>query len=360
MLFKSYFPIYFLVLLVFINLSCKPHSEPQENQTNASSDTPIAITNDATPKNRSFIIRVKTIIPNADVHIVVSQPKDEKNNFMNTYDLNCGNGEPTHMNQSADILCQFSSPGEYDISLSGKLFGIQLVENEIGNQGWPYHFIDIKQWGDIEWHTMDSFANGCSELNISASDVPNLSHTGSMDNMFSYSNMNSPINHWNVSSIKTMHGVFQGNYAFNQPLDKWDVSNVTDMSSMFESATNFNQPINRWNVTRVRNMKKMFYNASKFNQPLDRWNVKNVENMKCMFNWAESFQQDISSWDFSSIAACLSNTSIDDDEKECIEYIFSFSEERKSPLKLYQFLQDRFPNGYIFSDQDDGDESLCL
>ena len=207
---------------------------------------------------------------------------------------------------------------------------------------------------------MDSFANGCSELNISASDVPNLSHTGSMDNMFSYSNMNSPINHWNVSSIKTMHGVFQSNYAFNQPLDKWDVSNVTDMSSMFESATNFNQPINHWNVTRVRNMKKMFYNASKFNQPLDRWNVNNVGNMKCMFNWAESFQQDISSWDFSSIAACLSNTSIDDDEKECIEYIFSFSEERKSPLKLYQFLQDRFPNGYIFSDQDDGDESLCL
>lgn len=99
----------------------------------------------------------------------------------------------------------------------------------------------------------------------------------------------------------------------------------------------------------------MFYNAEKFNQPLDQWNVSKVSNMKCMFNYANSFKQDISTWDFSAIDSCLR----DNPDNECIEFIFSYSEKDKSNLNRYGFIDKRFPNGYVFSNQDDADGSIC-
>ena len=51
------------------------------------------------------------------------------------------------------------------------------------------------------------------------------------------------------------------------------------MYKMFEEATSFNQPLNKWNVSNVKNMHGMFANASSFNQPLNNWNVSNVTNM---------------------------------------------------------------------------------
>ena len=41
-------------------------------------------------------------------------------------------------------------------------------------------------------------------------------------------------------------------------ISNWDTSSVTDMYKMFEEATSFNQPLNKWNVSNVKNMHGMF------------------------------------------------------------------------------------------------------
>lgn len=94
--------------------------------------------------------------------------------------------------------------------------------------------VDIEQWGTVVWSSMESAFKGCDSLQITASDVPNL------------------------SSVSNMASMFEGASSFNQPIGNWNTSNVSDMSSMFHGATSFNQPIGNWNTTNVTNMVNMF------------------------------------------------------------------------------------------------------
>lgn len=84
------------------------------------------------------------------------------------------------------------------------------------------------------------------------------------DDFFSDNNRKdfSGIEHWNVSNVTDMTGMFLNARFFNQPLDSWNVSNVTDMSFMFYGAESFNQPLDSWNVSKVENMKNIFSNTN--------------------------------------------------------------------------------------------------
>ncbi|WP_313269930.1 BspA family leucine-rich repeat surface protein, partial [Epilithonimonas vandammei] len=102
---------------------------------------------------------------------------------------------------------------------------------------------DVKQWGVVAWSSMQNAFYGSINLNISATDVPNLSNVTSMLNMFfSCNSLNGPSN-----------------------INSWDTSNVTDMSYMFYSASAFNQNIGSWDTSKVTNMGYMFCLASVFN-----------------------------------------------------------------------------------------------
>jgi len=109
------------------------------------------------------------------------------------------------------------------------------------------------------------------------------------------------IGSWNVSSVKSMEGMFLGAKNFNTDISSWDVSSVESMESMFEGAESFNQNINRWNTKSLKNTKKMFFNAILFNKPLDKWDVSKVVTMEHMFHGAISFNQNLNSWDTNSV-----------------------------------------------------------
>jgi surface protein len=114
--------------------------------------------------------------------------------------------------------------------------------------------------------------------------------------------LNQPIDNWNVSSVTTMQGMFNGATAFNQPIGKWNTSKVTSMMQMFLKAASFNQPIGDWNVSSVTVMQGMFY-GTPFNQPIGDWDVSAVTGMTAMFKEAASFNQPIGDWDVSSVKA---------------------------------------------------------
>lgn len=171
-----------------------------------------------------------------------------------------------------------------------------------------YKLRDVEQWGTTIWTSMDSAFCDCTNLNITATDIPNLSMVTNMNSMFKKcSNINGPsnINSWNTSAVTDMSWMFQGDTAFNQPIGSWNTSNVTNMSGMFASyntpASVFNQPIGSWNTSNVTDMSLMFENASAFNQPLDTWNVSNVTNMNMMFAGASSLNQPLGSWNVSNV-----------------------------------------------------------
>lgn len=182
----------------------------------------------------------------------------------------------------------------------------------------------VTQWGSIKWKNLDNTFKGCTNLDVVAQDVPDLSVCTSCVETFSGCNVlvgNTQFNNWDVSNVTNMSGMFKTAWKFNQPLSNWSVSNVTDMSGMFQSArafnqnieswktgsvTNmqnmfsgavkFNQPLNNWDVSSVTNMNFMFYSAEAFNKPLDKWKVDNVTTMKCMFNYASAFNKPLNTW----------------------------------------------------------------
>lgn len=217
----------------------------------------------------------------------------------------------------------FPSAGEYLLrmipsEIHQKPFD-QIAFNGMGDKN---KLIDIKQWGDVKWSSLEGAYTGAENLKITATDVPDLSNVTNIAFAFSGTGISTVpnMNNWDVSHVSDMQGLFSNTPNFNQPIGKWDVGNVTSMKSMFAFSSfnepigkwnvkkvenmsymfqgnqDFNQDIGNWNVVRVTNMSFMFANATRFNRPIGFWNVYNVRNMVCMFWDASNFNQNLSHW----------------------------------------------------------------
>ena len=157
----------------------------------------------------------------------------------------------------------------YSSNATNKLTG--LCAEKADNQ----RLIKLTQWGTNQWTSLTKAFFGCYNMDITATDKPDLSAVTDLSMMFqSCGNLvyNTSINDWDVSHITNMSNMFAGS-GFNQDISGWNVSAVTNMSHTFSGAIKFNQPLNSWNVSNVTNMNGMFAEAIKFNQPLNSWNV---------------------------------------------------------------------------------------
>eukprot|EP00435_Cladocopium_sp_Y103_P060024 s356_g21.t1 len=130
----------------------------------------------------------------------------------------------------------------------------------------------------------------------------NTSAVADMNSMFhAASGFNQPIGFWNTSAVTDMSFMFLGAYNFNHPIGSWDTSAVTNMHSMFNIASSFNQPIGSWDTSAVTDMHSMFHWASNFNQPIGSWNTSAVTDMNFMFGGASNFNQPIGTWNTSAL-----------------------------------------------------------
>jgi len=159
--------------------------------------------------------------------------------------------------------------------------------------------VDVEQWGTTVWTSMANAFYSCSNLQISATDFPNLTMVNTMSRMFrSCSNLNSPSNigMWNTESVTNMSEMFREADAFNQNIGMWNTENVTDMSSMFYGTNDFNQNIGSWDTGKVTDMSTMFRQAGDFNQNIGSWDTGKVTDMSFMFQQANAFNQNIGLW----------------------------------------------------------------
>ena len=226
------------------------------------------------------------------------------------YDVDWDNdGEFDETGVTGSATHKYDEPGTYTIRIRGKFPAFYLeTERDVTDgiihdypSGDNYKLLRVDQWGTQKW-TRLKFSN-CINFNITATDIPDLEKVFDMSEMFDRaSSFNSPIGHWDVSSIKDMSAMFKQT-PFNQPLGDWDVSQVIDMSFMFWGATDFNQPLENWNVGNVSEMLGVFRSATSFNQPLENWDVSNVINMNQMFSGATSFNQSLGEWNVSHVSS---------------------------------------------------------
>jgi surface protein len=250
-----------------------------------------------------FITVWKTQPDNNDITIYIDP------NYNYNYTVDWGDGDIID-NLSDSITHEYASAGEHIVKISGYFPAIKMIiknnpqeiSAERGNNA--MQLLKITQWGNTNWSSFNKAFALCSNLDVTATDVPDLSSVESTQGMFWKANKltgNDSFNKWNMSNVTTMESMFQEASNFNQSLTNWNVSKVTNMKLLF-NGTKFNQPLNNWKVDNVTNMFAMFHTATDFNQPLDKWNVSKVTDMTFMFFSATSFKdQNLSSWDVSSV-----------------------------------------------------------
>lgn len=196
---------------------------------------------------------------------------------------------------SGEAIVTFPTPGIYELRITGGLTSIAFQYNPAKSS---MEILSIEQWGNIVWTTMESAFEGCENMEVNATDAPNLSAMTNAKRMFmNCKAINSNINGWDVSSITDMTNLFYG-VDINQSLNAWDVSNVISMNGMFGNST-FNSDISSWNVSNVTDMYGMFI-LTPFNQPIGNWDVSKVIDMNYMFGLSD-FNQDIAAWNVSSV-----------------------------------------------------------
>lgn len=225
---------------------------------------------------------------------------------------------------TAAATCTYPVAGTYTIAITGTFPRIAF-----NNAGDRLKLLEIRQWGTGQWRAFDNAFYGAANMQLTATDSPNLSSVTTMMQMFRgataftgapsmanwntasvtsfwsmfelASNFNAPISSWNVSSATTMYGTFAGAAAFNQPLNSWNVGNVTDFRRMFAAATIFNQDLNSWNTAKATSFNSMFQQATAFNGQIGAWTTTLVTDLSYMFSKASAFNRDISGWNVANV-----------------------------------------------------------
>ena len=212
------------------------------------------------------------------------------------YDISTSDGQ-TFTGVNGDKTITFANAGDYDISISGTFPRI-YINNGVDKD----KIIDIKQWGNIAWTSLESAFKGASNLQLTATDAPDLSNLTTLKEIFRQCTIfNANINHWDVSNVTNLDSVFYFASSFNQPLNNWDVSNVTTMSSSFRRSA-FNQDLSSWNTSSVTNFINTFRESSYNGSGSSNWDVSNVTGVDRMF-YQTPFNENISGWDIIGITS---------------------------------------------------------
>lgn len=215
--------------------------------------------------------------------------------------LSKGNLSDEEYKKGIERYCKFKNAGDREVLKHG-LGNFDLlhpktreqlryvINNEIEEKGYDcdLNHIDVSEITDMSYLFSDAYSGG---------------RIGFDTNVVEFEGS---ISKWDVSNVKSMKGMFEGNRYFSGNISKWDVSNVEDMSSMFEKSV-FKEDISRWNVSNVKDMSCMFY-CSEFGKrgnDISLWDVSNVEDMSQMF-YGTYFNSDISRWNVSNVKSMRS------------------------------------------------------
>ncbi|MDC1162518.1 BspA family leucine-rich repeat surface protein, partial [Tenacibaculum sp.] len=162
----------------------------------------------------------------------------------------------------------------------------------------------IEQWGTNQWTGLDFSFYGCSNIELNADDIPDLSQAVSIGAIFqnatAFTDAKNKLKDWNVSTITSFDFAFQGT-AFNRDISGWNMEAAEGINHMFQDNTVFNQPIGNWTFNNLKECSGLFNGATSFNQDLSNWDVSKVEFFSIMFKNATSFDQSLATWDISAI-----------------------------------------------------------
>lgn len=156
----------------------------------------------------------------------------------------------------------------------------------------------LTQWGTVAWESMRNAFFRCSNLEVPATDVPDLSKVTDMSGMFAFAvNANPEVRNWDTHSVTDMSVMFVEARNANPDVQNWDTRNVTNMSGMFLLAVLATPDVRNWDTGSVTNMSVMFNGAFNANPDVRNWDTRSVTSMRSMFSGTNNANPDVRKWD---------------------------------------------------------------
>jgi len=174
------------------------------------------------PFEHAFIMEWKTDNPGVSATDEIRIPTAGSGHNFTVYWGDGSSDSYTETPATGYVAHTYLEEGTYYVKILGDFPHIYF-----NNAGDRQKLLDIRKWGSIAWASFENAFYGCTNLNISATDVPLTSEVISMAGMFrDCSSLNAPIIIWDVSGITQMENMFNGASSFNQDLSGWCVSHL--------------------------------------------------------------------------------------------------------------------------------------
>jgi hypothetical protein len=150
----------------------------------------------------------------------------------------------TFDNLSGEQTITLPSSGIYVLEVSAKeANGFNRIRFALAGDN--NKITDIKQWGTIVWSSFNAAFFGCSNMLITATDVPNLSICVNYNNMFRNATLANPnARNWDVSNAITMSSMFENSNLSEENLtacyENWSQLNLQQNGLFGAGNTKYN------------------------------------------------------------------------------------------------------------------------
>ena len=160
------------------------------------------------------------------------------NQFSYNFNIDWGDGS-VEENLTASVMHTYNTPGTYDVKISGDFPNISFNAGQRAVGTAPINLdapklIGIKQWGDVEFSSLYFAFAGCTNLDVTATDVPIFKGTSLLSGVFLECASlvgNTAFENWQTSQILGFGLAFNGASKFNQNIGGWDISGTIPYSN---------------------------------------------------------------------------------------------------------------------------------
>lgn len=148
-------------------------------------------------------------------------------------------------------LIEFPEQGKYRLSVFAD-YNDPFHRIEINNYADRSKLISIEEWGLIQWSSFENAFYGADNLEINATDIPNLNEVSSFKDAFRQTNIDilENLEQWDMSHVQNMQGMFRETPEFNQSLEDWNLKEVEDITHMLSdsglSCENYSMTLLGW------------------------------------------------------------------------------------------------------------------
>jgi hypothetical protein len=187
----------------------------------------------------------------------------------------------------------YASGGIYVITISGTIGGFRFAFG-----GDKLKLLDISNWGNLDL-TTDKCFQGCSNLDITATDAPIISTTTFQFQFANCVSLTTPdFSSFDTSTVIDFTSCFAGNLtSFNGSLANWIHSGVTAINGLLAGCTSWNQPVDSWDVSGISVFgtsfnSSIFFNCTSFNQTIE-WSMDSATSLAGMLSFCSSFNSPV-------------------------------------------------------------------